>query len=398
MKWFSHPFCNLLVACVSRVTLTLMRGAKHEEYVAVETMKGVSPVVTTGGGRATLAHVAARAGVSVATASKALNGRDRVSAATRARVAAAAEELSFAPNSQARSLLSGRTRTVGMLIRDSQVERFAVPVMLGAENALGDTELSLILCDARGDEIRVRHYLRQLLSRNVDGILVVGSSTDLQPSLTLPDVPVVYVYGGSTDPTDVSFMPDERGGAELAVEHLVATGRRRIAHVTGPTGYHASRARAAGVATALERAGLQLAGDVFFGQWSQRWGRLAAATLLSSGLDVDAIVCGSDQIASGVADVLIAQGVRVPDDVAITGFDNWLVFAEEARTPLTSVDMNLEALGAQAARALSQAIDGGVLEPGIHREPCQLVIRESTGARLQRSAPSPQAGLLPHFG
>lgn len=193
--------------------------------------------------RATINDVASLAGVSVATASKALNGRQDVRASTRQRVLAAAEELAFQPNPLARGLLSGQTRTVGLLTSDS-AGRFSIPVLLGAEDAFGAGEMAVLLCDARGDAIREQHHLRALLSRRVDGLIVVGESTNPRPSVSqdLP-VPVVYAYAPSEDPSDVSFVPDDVAGAMLAVRHLLALGRRRIAHVTGPLDYKAARPR-----------------------------------------------------------------------------------------------------------------------------------------------------------
>ncbi|GAA1017916.1 LacI family transcriptional regulator [Acrocarpospora pleiomorpha] len=325
---------------------------------------------------ATINDVAALAGVSIATASKALNGRGQVRDETRRRVLVAAEELSFQPNALARSLISGQTRTVGLLTSDS-VGRFGIPVLLGAEDAFGAGEMSVMLCDARGDSIREQHHLRTLLARRVDGLIVVGESTDPRPSISrnLP-LPVVYAYAPSDDPDDVSFVPDDVEGAKLAVQHLVTLGRRRIAHVTGPTHYRAAQDRAEGTQAALAEAGLELVGgQPLFGVWSQRWGRQAAEIVLKH--EVDAVMCGSDQIAAGFIEAARERGHRIPDDIAVVGYDNWEVLSAETRPPLTTIDMNLERLGRTAAQHLFAAIDGKAT-PGVHRMPCRLVIRESS--------------------
>lgn len=328
----------------------------------------------------TISDVAALAGVSIATVSKALNGRAQVRADTRRRVRQAAEELSYRPSPLARGLPTGQTRTVGLLTSDS-VGRFSIPVLLGAEDAFGAGEMSVLLCDARGDAIREQHYLRTLLARRVDGLIIVGQNTDPRRSISqdLP-VPVVYAYARSDDPDDLSFGPDDKGGAELAVRHLVALGRRRIAHLTGPESYLAARERVEGLHGVLAEAGLPLGGGiVWYGEWTQRWGRHATEMLLLADPDVDAIFCGSDQIAAGAVDVLREHGRRVPDDVAVVGFDNWEVFATETRPPLTTVDMNLEQLGRAAALHLFAAIDGDPLT-GVHLLPCRLVTRDSTAS------------------
>ena len=310
-------------------------------------------------GRAvTLTDVARHAGVSVATASKALNERGEVAPETRRRVLAAAEELAFQPNALARGLISGQTRTVGILT-DELGGRFAIPVLLGVENALANQQMSVLLCDSRGDAIRRQHYIRTLVARQIDGLIVLGETNDIRRSLTADiPVPVVYVYGESDDPGDLSVIADDRGGGRLAAEHLVAQGRRSIAYITGEQSYRAARERGAGLQDVLDTAGLRLAGGPFFGDWTQRWGRHATRTLLAAHPDIDAIFCGSDQIAAGVADALHHLGRRIPDDIALVGYDNWEVFAAECQPPLTTVDLNLQSLGATAVSYLFAALDG----------------------------------------
>ena len=273
---------------------------------------------------ATIADVASLAEVSVGTASKALNGRGQLRAQTRERVLAAADQLGFHPNALARGLLAGRSFTVGVITTDS-FGRFSIPVMLGVEDALGAGQISVFLCDGRGDPIREQHYIRTLLARRVDGIIVTGRRADPRAPIAsgLP-VPVVYAMTQSTDPTDCSLVPDDFGGGRLAIEHLLATGRTRIGHITGPDRFLATRLRADGARSALAEAGLELAGPrVLTGEWSEEWGRQAAHILLLAQPDVDAIFCGSDQIARGVADSLRESGRRVPADIALVGFDNW---------------------------------------------------------------------------
>jgi LacI family transcriptional regulator len=327
--------------------------------------------------RATLRDVAALAGVSVPTASKAINNRTHVNAATRSRVLAAAEQLGFAPNALARGLLDGRTGTVGLLTSDL-VGRFSLPILMGAEDAFGAGRTSVFLCDARGDTIRERHHLAALMARQVDGLIVVGSRTDPRPSLggELP-IPVVYVYAESDDPQDLSLVCDNVGAGALAVDHLLAMGRRRIAHVGGDPAYLATTDRARGIAGALAAAGLEPAAEPMYGAWSEQWGVAAARALVAQGREVDAILCGSDQVARGVLDGLRESGRSVPDDIAVMGFDNWDVMVDGSRPRLTSVDMNLEALGRTAAERLFAAIDGS-LASGVERFPCRVVPGQTT--------------------
>jgi len=325
----------------------------------------------------TLADVARAAGVSVSTASKALNGRPDVSEGTRARVQSAADQLSFSPNSLARSLVSGRSFTVGLITHDLE-GRFSTPILMGAEDAFGLNNISLLLCDARGDYLRERHQVKVLLERRVDGIIVVGAD-NARPSIgrDVP-VPVVYLYAASADPADISLISDNVGAGRLAAEHLIDCGRRRIAILGGDPTYGASPERAEGAMAALAAAGLEpVGGGPLYGSWSEEWGRGGCHALITQYPDTDAIICGSDQVARGALDALRDLGRSVPDDVAVTGHDNWKILVSGSRPPLTSIDMNLEDLGRLGATRLREAIEGHPT-PGLEKLACRLVVRGST--------------------
>jgi LacI family transcriptional regulator len=335
-------------------------------------------------GVARISDVAALAGVSVGTASKALNGRGQLREQTRERVRAAAEQLGFQPNTVARSLLQGRTYTVGLITTD-HYGRFSIPLMRGAEDALGAGQMAALMCESREDPIREQHYVRTLLGRRVDGLIVAARRTDARPPLAqhLP-IPVVYAFAPSSDPADCSVVSDEAAGVRMAVEHLLESGRRRIAHVTGPTGHHSATVRAESFEDTLGEHGVQAAGGrVWFGAWSEIWGRQAAQALLVADPDVDAVFCGSDQIARGVADALREAGARLPDDIALVGVDNWEALAENCRPSLTTVDLNLELVGRTAGELLLRAIDGHATG-GTHVIQPRLVVRESSAPAARR--------------
>lgn len=329
----------------------------------------------------TIRDVAAAAGVSIGTASKALNGRGKLREETVTRVLAAAGRLGFRPNPLAQGLLAGRTFTVGLLTTDS-FGRFSIPVMLGAEDALGAGQMSVFMCDTRDDPIRERHYVQRLLARRVDGVIVTGRRIEPRPSLaTDVPVPVVYAMTQSSNPDDFSVIPDDLGGGELATNHLLATGRTRIGHVTGPERFVAARQRAQGMTKALDAAGLETVGGApLYGPWNEEWGRQGADILLRADSEIDAIFCGSDQIARGVSETLRDRGRRIPDDVALIGYDNWEPMALGCRPPLTTVDMNLGEIGRVAAEHLLAAIGGSPPDGGVQTLPGTLVLRESTGA------------------
>lgn len=326
-----------------------------------------------------IVDVAAAAGVSISTVSKALADRPEISLGTRRRIRELATKMGYRPNGAARRLRSGTTTyTVGLLALNS-VGRMSMPVLLGVEDAFGSERMSVLLCDARGDSIRARHHLQTLLEHGVDGIVALADRTNRQPTLGHDlGVPVVYAYGPSTDPRDFSVIPDEAHGATLAVGHLLDLGRHQVAHITGPSSFEAATSRARATEELIAAAGLSLAGGrVYSGEWTEQWGRVSVDLLLRAEPDTDAIFCGNDNIARGVCEALRDRGVRIPEDIAVIGFDNWEVITSSARPPLSSIDMDLEEVGRTAARALFAAING---EPdtGVHRLPCRLVMREST--------------------
>lgn len=332
----------------------------------------------------TIGAVAALAGVSAGTVSKALNGRPHLRAETVDRVRRAAQELGYRPDMLARRRPANRSFTVGLITTDS-FGRFSIPVMLGAQDALSAGQVAVFMCDTRDDPVREQHYLGALLERRVDGIIIAGRRSDLRPSLgrDLP-VPVIYAMTESVDPEDLSLIPDNDQGGRLAIRHLVATGRRRIAHITGPERFRAVRQRITGAVDELQQAGLSLAGgQPLAGEWTEQWGRQATRMLLRSNPDIDAIFCGSDLLGRGVADSLRDLGRRVPDDVALVGFDNWALISTGNRPPLTTIDMNLEDMGRLAAESLLSAIDGHP-ERGTRLLECRLVVRESTDTPPER--------------
>jgi LacI family transcriptional regulator len=340
-------------------------------------MTGLTPIPAPSR-PASIRDVAQLAGVSPGTASKALNGRGELRAETVAKVLAASERLGYRPNELVRGIFGRRSFTVGLLTTDS-FGRFSGPVMAGAEDTLGAGELSVIMCDSRGDAQREQRQLATLLGRRVDGLIVTGRCSNPRPPIAAGlAVPVVYAHTPSTDPGDCSVMVDDAAAGRAAAAHLVELGRRRVGHITGPPDFDAVRERASGLAAGLEAQGLEIAGGTRPGDWSEAWGRRAAAALLSEHPDVDAIYCGSDLIGRGVIDGLREAGLDVPSRVAIVSTDNWELVARAARPPLTTVDMRLADVGRRAAECLLAAI-AGEPRPGRHPVAARLVVRASSG-------------------
>lgn len=328
------------------------------------------------GERVTIYDVAQVARVSTATASKALNDSGRMAVETRARIKRVAQELGFRPNSLAQSLTRKRSFTVGLLTNDSY-GRFTLPVMAGISEGLIDHGVSVFLC-AVGDKPELAQiHVEAMLDKRVDGIIATGRRVDRPLPVDLSRLPVPVVYALTAGPAEaLTIVPDDRQGAKEAVRHLLAQGRRRIAHVTGPKDFEVVHERALACSQVLAEAGASAAGT-FYGSWSEHWGHEAVAELCADTPMPDGIFCGNDQIARGAVDALRERGVSVPGDVSVVGFDNWEIVAKETRPPLTTVDMNLKELGRQAGLALVRLVNGEPVEKGIWRLPCSLIVRSS---------------------
>jgi LacI family transcriptional regulator len=329
----------------------------------------------------TIRDVARIAEVSIGTASKALNAGGRLRQETRDKVLRVAREIGYRPNDLAQSLHRARSRTIGIISNDS-FGRFTLPIVEALEEQLADAGIAVFMCNATDDPAREHQHLDQLLGKRIDGLVVSARRADKRPPIgpLAHGLPVVYVFTQADDPDALCLLPDDEGGAVLAVEHLASNGRKRIAHVTGPEHFEAVRLRRNGYLAALATAGLpRIDGFYLSGSWSEAWGRDAVAQLFDGrAAPPDALFCGNDQIARGMADALRERGIAVPGDVAIVGFDNWDVMALAARPPLTSIDMNLKALGREAGERLIDMISGKRVS-GVQRRPCSLVVRESSG-------------------
>ena len=335
----------------------------------------------------TIRDVARLAGVSIGTASKALNANGRLSAETRGRVLRVASEIGYRPNDLAQSLHRARSMTVGILSNDS-FGRFAFPIVEALERRLSDHGIAVFMCNATDDPVRERRHIEQLLGKRVDGLVVTARRADKREPIepVARGLPVVYVYSRVESPDALCLLPDDKGGAALAVTHLAALGRKRIAHITGPERFEAVRLREEGYRDALAQAGLVAeAEECLAGDWSEAWGREAIRRLFQRRRPPDALFCGNDQIARGAIDALRDLGRSVPAEVAVVGFDNWEVMAKGARPPLTSVDMNLDALGRAAGECLLDMMSGRAVA-GVKRLPCSLVVRESCGAHASSRA------------
>ncbi|MET8562574.1 LacI family DNA-binding transcriptional regulator [Streptomyces flaveolus] len=342
-----------------------------------------------GGRRPTLEEVAARAGVGRGTVSRVINGSPRVSDATRAAVEAAVAELGYVPNTAARALAANRTDAIALVVPEPETRFFAEPyfsdMLRGVGAELSDTEMQLLLIFAGSDRER-RRLAQYLAAHRVDGVLLVSVHADdpLPDLLAQLEIPAVISGPRSAAESLPSVDSDNYGGARSAVEHLLSRGRRRIAHITGRLEVYGAQRRVDGYRDALRDAGHPV--DELLveqGDFTDEGGRRAMTTLLSRHPDLDAVFAGSDVMAAGARQVLREAGRRIPDDVALVGYDDSAI-ARHMDPPLTSVRQPIEEMGrAMIDLLLTEIADRRpAASRGLDRHqavlPTELVVRASS--------------------
>lgn len=335
-------------------------------------------------GGTTISDVAKLAGVSPATVSKVMNNAPDVATLTRQRVMDAVGKLDFRPNNVARSLRVKHTRTLG-LVTDDIEGVFTTSLARGVEEAASIAGFSVFLCNSFSEAARERAHLEVLLDKQVDGVILLSGYRVRErgaPALPLGQVPVVYLYQYTHDLPVPCVLPDDRGGAELGVNHLLGLGRRRIALINGPPRYEATSQRLDGYRHALEAAGVVFdASLVRAGSWHEDSGYRLARELMDHVRPPDALLCASDSIAAGALDALHQLGLDIPGDVAVVGFDD-RPFAPYLRPPLTTVALPLYQMGKLAGDMVLALVRDGIppVGPLIHHVQCSLIRRQSCGA------------------
>ncbi|ROT32947.1 LacI family DNA-binding transcriptional regulator [Micromonospora sp. HM5-17] len=316
-------------------------------------------------GRPTLDAVAARAGVGRGTVSRVVNGSPQVSPEARAAVQRAIAELGYVPNRAARALVTQRTDSVALVVSESEERVFGEPffagIVRGISSALLETSMQLWLAMAQSpaERERMEHHLT---NQHVDGVLLLSlHDADPLPAL-LEQRGLPTVLGGRparmlTDPNGAYFVDvDNAGGARLAVEHLLRKGRRRVATIAGPQDMGVGVARLSGYREAMRDSGAEVSDDLIaYGDFSESSGAAAMRRLLEACPDLDAVFVASDLMACGALRALREAGRRVPDDVAVVGFEDAPI-ARQMDPPLTTVFQPMEEMGRQMARLLVSRI------------------------------------------
>ena len=329
----------------------------------------------------TIRDVARRAGVSVATVSRVLNEPQTVREVKREIVLAAIAELEFRPNLVARGLATKSSGTIALIVSDIANVFFA-ELVHQLEGPLAENGRDLLLCNTQEREDRLVRYLERVPLRGIDAVILSPSPTltpaviDALEGLIARNVPIVC-SGARMDGFDLpTIVNDSSKALEELAEHLVSRGCRRIAYMGGPHHHAMSSSRLVTFSQALVRHGLQLEADLTRAiEYDPAIACEAVAELLLEAPDLDAVVCGGDQLALGALKGLKEAGRRVPDDVAVTGFDDTYL-AAYADPPLTSIAVNID----ETAEAVTKAVLMALRKEPVasSRVTSSLVIRQSS--------------------
>ncbi|MFC4114907.1 LacI family DNA-binding transcriptional regulator [Nonomuraea zeae] len=328
--------------------------------------------------RPTLEAVAARAGVSRATASRVVNGQTTVAPHIRDAVQRAIDELGYVPNSAARSLVTQRTDSVALVVSEPGTRVFSEDPMFSTAIRSASMELEavnkqvvLMLASSAKSHARVERYIA---GGHVDGVMLISmhGADPLPAALSRLRVPVVS-YGRPAVPVNIPFVDNDNvGGAEAGVRHLVETGRRRIATIAGPQDMIAGQDRLAGYRNVLRDSDRR--SIVAVGDFTRESGAVAMRQLLGDDPGLDAVFVANDLMAVGALQSLRQAGRRVPDDVAVVGFDD-IEAAKYTEPPLTTLRHPVAEQAAAMVGLLLNLFEGGPTDPVIM--PTELVIRES---------------------
>jgi LacI family transcriptional regulator len=342
-------------------------------------------------GIARLIDVARRSGVSVATVSRHVNGRIQLPEATAQRIERAIEELGYHPNPHARSLSRGRSDAIGLVIPDIANPYFAV-LAAAAERAAVRHGLALVLCVTLNERVRELEYLQRLGRNHLDGLIFVTNHPAdgaLAAPLNKANRRVVILDEDVEGARGPKIFSDNEQGGYLAGRHLAEAGHRRIAFFGGPENMMSTQARLAGCRRALAEAAPDaeiLAPQ--FGDYSLAHGRRAAERLIARRDDASAVFVTSDEIAIGALEIFAREGVRIPQQLSVVGFDDVAPF-HLFNPPLTCVRQPVEELGRRAVELLVSGMVGAPMKTIIERLPVELIQRGSVAspARTMRNRP-----------
>lgn len=326
--------------------------------------------------RVVATDVAREVGVSQKTVSRVVNGDPHVRPEVRVRVLGTIERLGYQPNRAARALVSGRSRSIGLLSIGS-TDYGPSSLMVGSERAIKRAGYALILVNTpEGDPEAITSAIRDLHTLGVDGLVINEPSGSFTPPTGLADLPVLSLSGRSgASMREIVVGTDEAGGVAEVMSHLLGLGHRTVHHVAGPAAWGSATRRRAAWEEELRRAGAPVPTPVH-GDWSVRSG-YEAGRRLAEDPELTAVFTANDQMAIGVLRALSQAGVRVPEDVSVVGFDD-VPEAAYLSTALTTVRQDLAATADRGVGLLVGAIEHAEVAPTRELMPVRLVVRETT--------------------
>ena len=319
--------------------------------------------------------------MSTATVSRVINGHGNVTDATRARILGIVERLQYVPDSAARSLSTGLTNTIGVLLPDLHGEFFS-EIIRGIDQAARRRGLHLLLSGIHGSAAEGTLAIRALKGR-VDGLLIMSPYADAAflADHSAGDTPAVLINSPVRGHSHSSFCLDNRGGARAMVRHLAAVGHRRIAFIAGPTDNFDAAERLAGYSEQMQSLGEGFEQCVVPGDFSEESGYRAARTLLELERRPDAVFAANDMTALGCLHLFNEAGVAVPGEIALAGFDD-IPMARFVSPALTTVHVPMAELGARALEGVADAVGAPAAAPRLtEMVATELVVRASSGAR-----------------
>jgi DNA-binding LacI/PurR family transcriptional regulator len=324
-----------------------------------------------------MSDVGRLAGVSHQTVSRVINGSLHVRPETRDRVLWAMRELNYRPNSVARALVTGRSKTLGVVTFDTTLYGPAT-TLYGVERAAHEAGYFIIATSLKAmDRSSVPEAIERLRRHGVDGILVITPQEQSAEALLhapAGDTPLVAVEAGPTQAVPVVAI-DQHAGAAMATQHLLDLGHRTVWHITGPTDFLESQQRTHGWRTTLEASGAD-APEPLIGDWSPRAG-YELGRRLTAEPSLTAIFVANDQMALGVLRAMHEAGRKVPEELSIVGFDD-IPEAAYFAPPLTTVRQDFDDMGSRSVRLLLQMLETGQAPPTPAAVQPQLILREST--------------------
>ena len=326
----------------------------------------------------TIRDVAREAGVSIATVSRVFNNADAVAADTRREVRAVATRLGYSPHGAARSLITRRTATIGLILPDLYGEFFS-ELIRGVDHAVRSQGYHLLVSSSHADRAEVDAAMALMRGR-VDGVVVMLPDRDHE-DVPLPSgrLPFVRLGGAPHNGGGDAIVVANRDGARAMVRHLVDLGHTRIGVIAGAEGNSDAEERMAGVVDGLTEAGLDQGAMVrASGDFSEASGFRAAQELLKADPRPTAIFALNDAMAIGALSALRAAGLKVPSDIAVAGFDD-IPMAQFLDPPLTTVRVDISAMGARAANRVLSRLANGPSGSGVEIVPTTLMVRRSCG-------------------